>query len=63
MVSVSDTLVHMATDAHDNIDSDAVSETVKSAWQADLLVLKIRLRCCWGKLAAGAVQMISSVSW
>jgi hypothetical protein len=59
----SEALVHMATDAHDNIDTNAVAETVKSAWQSDLLVLKVRLRCCWGKLAAGAVQLISSVSW
>ena len=58
-----DALVHMATDAHDNIDTQAVAETVKSAWQANLLVLKIRLRCTWGPLQTGAVQLISSVSW
>jgi hypothetical protein len=56
-------LIHFADDAHANIDTAAVSETVKSAWQADLLALKVRLRTIWAPLATGAVQMISSVTW
>lgn len=58
-----DGLVHMADDAHDNIDSTAVSETVKSAWQAGLLLLKCRMRCQWASLQSGAVQLVSSVTW
>ena len=56
-------LIHFADDAHSNIDTGAVAETVKSAWQSDLLVLKVRLRTIWAPLATGAVQMISSVTW
>jgi hypothetical protein len=56
-------LVRMATDPHDNIDTAAVSETVKSAWQAGLLLLKLRLRCTWKPLADAAIQKITSTTW
>jgi hypothetical protein len=58
-----DALVHMATDAHDSIDTDAVSETVKSAYQVDMFVMKLRLRTFWAPLKTGAVQLISAVTW
>jgi hypothetical protein len=58
-----DALVHMADDAHANIDTDAVSESVRTAFQTNLLVLKLRLRTVWAPLATGAVQMVESVTW
>lgn len=58
-----DGLVHMATDAHAQIDTAAVAETVKAAWQSNLVLLKLRLRTTWAPLAAAAVQMIDSATW
>jgi hypothetical protein len=58
-----DGLVHMDSSAPRNIDTQAVGETVKSAWQANLLLLKIRMRATWAPLAAAAVQKIDSATW
>ncbi len=60
---VPDGLVHMADDARDSIDTDAVSEVVKAAWQTNLILLKLRLRCTWAPLASAAVQKIESCTW
>jgi hypothetical protein len=46
-----------------DVTTQAVSETVKAAWQSNLALLKVRLRCTWAPLATGAVQLVSSVSW
>jgi hypothetical protein len=37
--------------------------TVKSPWQTDTPVLRVRVNCCWGLLQTGAVQFISSTTW
>jgi hypothetical protein len=57
-----DGLVHMDTVPRD-IDTIAVSQTVKSAWQAGLLLLKIRLHTTWSPLAPAAVQKITGTTW
>jgi hypothetical protein len=36
---------------------------VRGAWQTDVLFLKLRLKCCWGPLATGMVQVVNSTSW
>lgn len=56
-------LVHMEDTSPRDIDTTAVSQTVVSAFQAGLLLLKLRLRCTWAPLAAAAVQKIESVTW
>lgn len=58
-----DGLVHMEDTSPRNIDTQAVSEIAKSAWQSALLLLKVRLRCTWRVLDPAAVQQINSVSW
>lgn len=57
-----DGLIHEDTAPRD-IDTTAVSQTVRSAWQSGLILLKVRLRATWSPLATGAVQLVSSVSW
>jgi hypothetical protein len=60
-----DALVSMATDPADIVAGGALKAgtDVKSAWQADLLVLRLRLRATWAPLATAAVQKITSVTW
>ncbi|WP_256806330.1 hypothetical protein [Bradyrhizobium sp. Bra64] len=42
---------------------NTVAAPVLSAWQENLLMLKVRLRCCWGVLVPGAVQVVQGVTW
>jgi hypothetical protein len=35
----------------------------RSAWQTDTLFLRLRVKCCWGPLATGMVQVVNSTSW
>jgi hypothetical protein len=51
------------TSPADLVAAGAVAGTVKSAFQTDTSVLRVRTNCCWGLLAAGAVQFISSTTW
>lgn len=37
--------------------------SVKSAWQSNLILLKLRLRCTWAPLSTAAIQKIDSVTW
>ncbi len=37
--------------------------SVKSLWQANLIAIRLRVRCAWGKLNPDAVQMVTGVSW
>jgi hypothetical protein len=39
-----------------------VSAPVRSAWQTDCLVIKVRAKCAWAALP-GAVQVMNSVGW
>jgi hypothetical protein len=34
-----------------------------SMWQTDTIAIRVRMKCCWGVLASGAVQLINSVTW
>jgi hypothetical protein len=43
--------------------SSTVAPGVRSAWQSDTLFLRLRLKCCWGPLATGMVQVVNSVTW
>jgi hypothetical protein len=43
--------------------SGTVAAPVRSSWQTDTLFLKLRLKCCWGPLATGMVQVVNSTSW
>jgi hypothetical protein len=40
-----------------------VSAPVRSAWQANLLFLRLRLKCAWAPLSTGMVQVVNSVTW
>jgi hypothetical protein len=42
---------------------NVVAAPVRSAWQQNLLFLKLRVKCAWGALSPGAVQMIASAVW
>lgn len=40
-----------------------VAAPVISAFQSDLIVIRLRNRLCWSKLVDGAVQVVNSVVW
>jgi hypothetical protein len=40
-----------------------VAAVTRSAWQQNLLFLKVRLNGAWGTVAPGAVQVVNSVTW
>ncbi len=42
---------------------NTVAAPVRSAWQENLLLLKLRMKCCWGVLVPGAVQVVTGVAW
>lgn len=42
---------------------NAVAAVTRSAWQQNLLFLKVRLNGAWGVCAPGAVQVVNSVTW
>lgn len=42
---------------------NTVAAVSRSAWQQDLLFLKVRLNGAWGVVKPGAVQVVNSVSW
>jgi hypothetical protein len=46
-----------------DITTTSVQGTVKSAFQVDELFIKLRLKCAFGPLAPGVVQVINSISW
>jgi hypothetical protein len=58
-----DGLVMLDDSSPRDIDTTAVAATVKSAWQSNLVLLKLRLRCTWAPLASAAVQKIVAISW
>jgi hypothetical protein len=58
-------VVILDTQPRDNLDTTTVAtQTVRAAYQCDLIVLKCRIRAAWGPLVtSGAVQLITSISW
>jgi hypothetical protein len=42
---------------------NSVAAVTRSAWQQNLLFLKVRLNGAWGVVAPGAVQVVTAVSW
>ena len=42
---------------------NTVAAVTRSAWQQDLLFLKVRLNGAWGVVQPGAIQVIHSVTW
>jgi hypothetical protein len=43
--------------------SGVLATPVRSAWQTNTEVIKVRMRAAWGALYPGAVQVINSVNW
>jgi hypothetical protein len=62
-VSKETSIQYEDTPPADIVSGGSVAGTVKSAWQTDTQVLRVRTNCCWGLLATGAVQFISSTTW
>ena len=52
-----------ATPAEIVTGAGVIAAPVLSAWQQDLLLLKLRTNCCWGVLMPGAVQAVAGCSW
>lgn len=42
---------------------NSVAAPVLNAYQQNLMLLKLRLRCCWGVLVPGAVQAVNGAVW
>lgn len=42
---------------------NTVATPTLSAFQQNLLMLRLRTRCCWGVLVPGAVQVVNNVVW
>jgi hypothetical protein len=61
----SDGAVHLegATPAAISTSPGVFASPVSSLYQANLLGVKVRTRCCWGSLVTGAVQKLLSVTW
>ena len=65
-VTAGDAMVFHADSAPQDVVTSGVAATggpVESAFQRDLIVLKVRLRATWARLDAAAVQTVPSVSW
>jgi hypothetical protein len=57
------TIEYEDTSPTDITTGGVAAGTVRSAFQTDTQVLRVRTNCCWGLLATGAVQFISSTTW
>jgi hypothetical protein len=58
-----DGAVHMEDAAPGNITPIPAGANIKSAFQADLVLLRVRLPSTWAPLHSAAIQMISGVNW
>ena len=54
--------IHLDTNAQPIVDGGAMSAPVLSAWQSDLLFVKLRAKLSWIAVP-GAVQVVQNVNW